>query len=153
VSYDIVDVYAWYSWGRVCDHANGARTAATFGVFRMPWVSIIDDDESVRFALDGLVRSLGYEARTFASAEEFLGCSPVDGLVCVITDIHMPGMSGIELKQHLTARRCSLPVIMITGRNEPDLEERARSSGAACFLKKPFEPDVLIGCLEKALTS
>jgi FixJ family two-component response regulator len=126
--------------------------AATFGVFRLPWISIIDDDDSVRTAIDGLVRSLGYAARTFASAEEFLGCSPVEDLVCV-TDIHMPSMSGIELKQHLTARRCSLQVIMITGRNEPDLEERARSSGAACFLKKPFEPDVLIGCLEKALGS
>ena len=116
-----------------------------------PVISIIDDDESMRIALVALVRSLGYDARGFASAEEFLGCGPVQSFACIITDIQMPGMSGIELKQHLAAHQCLLPVIMITGRNEPGLEERALASGAACFLRKPFEAEALIGCLERAL--
>jgi FixJ family two-component response regulator len=114
-------------------------------------ISIIDDDESMRIALVGLVRSLGYEARGFASAEEFLGSGPVQSWSCIITDIQMPGMNGIELKQHLTARQCSLPVIMITARHEADLEERALASGAAGFLRKPFEAEALIERLERAL--
>lgn len=98
-----------------------------------------------------LVRSAGYDARGFASAEEFVGCGTVESFACIITDIQMPGMSGIELKEHLAASQCSVPVIMITARHAPGLEERAIASGAACFLRKPFEADVLIRCLEDAL--
>lgn len=116
----------------------------------LPLISIIDDDESMRTAVGGLIRSLGYEARSFASAEEFLGHGS-DGFACIITDIQMPGMSGIELKQHLDACRCRLPVIMITARTEPGLEEKALASGASCFLRKPFEAAALIGCLERVL--
>ena len=116
-----------------------------------PLISIIDDDESMRSAVVALVRSAGYDARGFASAEEFLGCGIVESFACIITDIQMPGMSGIELKQHLAASQCPVPVIMITARQEPGLEERAIASGAACFLRKPFEADALIRCLESAL--
>jgi FixJ family two-component response regulator len=114
-------------------------------------ISIIDDDESMRLALVGLVRSLGYDARGFASAEEFLASGPVQSWSCIITDIQMPGMSGIDLKQHLAAAQHALPVIMITARHEADLEERALASGAAFFLKKPFEAETLIECLERVL--
>ena len=116
-----------------------------------PLISIIDDDESMLSALVSLVRSAGYDARGFTSAEEFLGCGMVPSLACIITDIQMPGMSGIELKQHLEACQFSTPVIMITARHEPGLEERALASGAVCFLRKPFEGDTLIGCIERAL--
>ena len=102
-------------------------------------------------ALIGLVRSAGYDARGFASAEEFLGCGMVPSPACIVTDVQMPGMSGIELKQHLDACQFSTPVIMITARHEPGLEERALASGAVCFLRKPFEGDTLIGCIERAL--
>ena len=102
-------------------------------------------------AVVGLVRSTGYDARGFASAEEFLGCGMVPSFACIITDIQMPGMSGIELKQHLAACQFAMPVIMITARHEPGLEERALASGAVCFLRKPFEGDTLIGCIERAL--
>jgi FixJ family two-component response regulator len=114
-------------------------------------ISIIDDDESLRIAVVALVRSAGYEARAFASAEEFLGCGIVQSFACIVTDIQMPGMSGIELKQHLAACQCAVPVIMITARNDPGLEERALASGAACFLRKPFEAAPLIDCLESVL--
>jgi FixJ family two-component response regulator len=116
-----------------------------------PVISIIDDDESVRIALVGLVRSLGYGARGFASAEEFLADGTVDGFACIITDIHMPGMSGIELNRHLAACRYGRPVIMITGRDEADLEERALASGAAFFLRKPLKAETLVDCLQRAL--
>ena len=114
-------------------------------------ISIVDDDSSMRDALVGLFRSLGYDARGFASAEDFLACGDLERFACAITDIQMPGMSGFELKRQLDDRHGALPVIMITARSEPDLRERAISSGAACFLRKPFDTETLVDCLEKAL--
>ena len=116
-----------------------------------PLIAVIDDDESMRNAVVALVRSAGYQADGFASAEEFLGCGTVQGFACVITDIQMPGMSGIDLKQHLAKAQCAVPVIMITARHDPGLEGKAMRSGAACFLRKPFQADMLIDCLENAL--
>jgi FixJ family two-component response regulator len=113
-------------------------------------ISIVDDDSSMRDALVGLFRSLGYDARGFASAEDFLACDDLKQFSCAVTDIQMPGMNGFELKQMLDERH-TLPVIMITARSEPDLRERAMSSGAACFLRKPFDTETLVDCLEKAL--
>ena len=116
-------------------------------------IAVIDDDESLRIGLVTLVRSAGYAAQGFASAEEFLalGRGKLQGFACVITDIQMPGLSGIELNRRLSAEGCSLPAIMITARNEPGLEESARDAGAICYLKKPFEAAVLLGCIERAL--
>ena len=116
-----------------------------------PVIAIIDDDESMRNAVVALVRSSGYNARGFASAEEFLGCGAVASSACVITDIQMPQMSGIELKRHLAACHCPVPVIMFTARHDPGVEESALASGAAFFLRKPFEAHTLISCLESAL--
>jgi FixJ family two-component response regulator len=116
-------------------------------------ISIVDDDDSMRTSLMDLVRALGYDARGFASAEDFLAHGDAESFACMITDIQMPGMSGIDLKEHLTAQQCSLPVIMITARLEPGLEEKAFASGAMCFLKKPIESEILLGCLERALNS
>jgi FixJ family two-component response regulator len=114
-------------------------------------ISIIDDDLFVREMLVSLIRSLGHDARSFTSAEEFLASNDFGRFSCAITDIHMPGMSGLELKEQLDARSSSLPVIMITARTEPDLEERAISCGAVGFLRKPIEVEMLVSCLEKAL--
>jgi FixJ family two-component response regulator len=114
-------------------------------------ISIIDDDQSMLSAVVGLVRSAGYDARGFASAEEFLGSGMFPSFACIITDVQMPGMSGIALKQHLAACRFSTPVIMITARHDPGLEEKALAGGAVCFLRKPFAGDTLIGCIERAL--
>jgi FixJ family two-component response regulator len=114
-------------------------------------ISIVDDDSSMRAALVGLFRSLGYDARGFVSAEDFLACGDLKRFSCAITDIQMPGMNGFELKQKLDERHGTLPVIMITARLEPDLREKAKSSGAACFLRKPFDTETLVDCLERAL--
>lgn len=114
-------------------------------------ISIVDDDAFMREALVGLVRSLGYEVCDFASAEDFLASNELENFACVISDIQMPGMNGFELKRELGIRHGSLPVIMITARAEPGIEEKAISRGAACFLHKPFEAEMLANCLQRVL--
>jgi FixJ family two-component response regulator len=114
-------------------------------------IAIIDDDQSLRTALARLLRSLGYAVKAFASAEEFLGAGAAGDFVCIITDIQMPGMSGIELMRHLSAVQCQVPVIMITARPEASIEEEALASGAVCLLRKPFAAAALSECLAKAL--
>jgi FixJ family two-component response regulator len=115
-------------------------------------VSIVEDDESLRLALVGLIRSLGHDARGFASAEEYLAVQ--DGqCACVITDLHMPGLSGIEMMQRLRDMGYSVPVIVITARAEAATEQQAYASGALCVLKKPFDTEMLVDCLERALAA
>jgi FixJ family two-component response regulator len=114
-------------------------------------IAVIDDDEPFRTALLESLCSLGYDVRGFASAEEFIAQDGEGGCDCVITDIHMPGMSGLDLKRLLVARDCQVPVIMITARAEPGLDAKAAAIGAVCLLRKPFEADALIGSLERAL--
>ena len=114
-------------------------------------IAIVDDDDGVRDMLVSLVRSLGYDARAFASAEGFLASDDFGAFACAIVDIHMPGMSGFQLKERLDELNSSLPVIMITARTEPDLEQKAISGGAIGFLRKPIEVDTLEGCIGKAL--
>ncbi len=104
----------------------------------------------MRLALEGLVRSFGFSARTFMSAEDFLANGGDDGCCCIITDIQMPGLSGIELKHRLDSRPNPAPVILITARSEPRIHAQARASGAVCLLKKPFNADTLLACLKKA---
>lgn len=115
------------------------------------WISIIEDEDSLRLALIGFMRSLGYEAKGFESAEAFLDESAATSPACIITDIHMPGLSGIALKDVLNSQNNDTPVIMITGRREPGLRERALASGAICFLTKPFAMQDLVTCVERAL--
>jgi len=118
-----------------------------------PLIAIIDDDASLRTALVGLVRSLGYRATGFGSAEEFLAADNPAESACIVTDIQMPGLSGIELKHRLSQDGCTAPVIMITARTEQGLRDRAFASGAVCVLQKPFAAEALIACLEKALAT
>jgi FixJ family two-component response regulator len=120
-------------------------------VSREPLIAVIDDDEPFRTALVESLCSLGYRARGFASAEEFLAASGESTCDCVITDVHMPGLSGLDFQRLLVTRDWRVPVIMITAREEPGLEAKAAASGAVCLLRKPFGADALIGCLEKAL--
>lgn len=114
-------------------------------------IAVVDDDDSFRASLVELLGSSAYGVRDFASAEAFVASGEADSFGCVITDIHMPGMSGIELKRLLVSRQCQVPVIMITAHSDPALEGRAVSSGAVCLLRKPFEADALFGCLERVL--
>lgn len=114
-------------------------------------IAVIDDDEPFRTALVESLLSLGYGARGFASAEEFIGWDGQVSCDCVITDVHMPGMSGFDLKRLLMACEAGVPVIMITARSEPSLEARAAASGAVGLLRKPFEVAALLECLKRAL--
>lgn len=115
-------------------------------------ISIVEDDESLRLALIGLMKCVGYSASGYESAEQFLENGGASASDCVITDINMPGLSGIELTERLRAEGHQMPVIMITARSEPGIEQKALASGATCFLKKPFEMDELIACLQDALS-
>jgi len=119
------------------------------GVVSESLISIIDDDDSLRSALVGLLRSHGYEAEGYPSGEAFLAIS--SNTDCIVTDIHMPGISGIELKEELVRRGDLTPVIMITARSDAALEDRARASGAIAFLRKPFDAGDLVRCIESAL--
>jgi FixJ family two-component response regulator len=102
-------------------------------------ISIIDDDEAVREATKGLIRSLGYSAAAFASAEEFLHSDRVKDTSCLITDVQMPGMNGVELQERLIADGRRTKVIFMTGFSEEKVRARALKAGAIGFLKKPFD--------------
>jgi len=116
-------------------------------------ISIVDDDRAVRAATRGLVRSLGYDVSTFASAEEFLTSERLHDTSCLITDLHMPGLSGIDLQDRLIAQGHHLPIVFITAFPEESLRTRALEAGAICFLSKPYSDDRLIDCLDRALKS
>jgi FixJ family two-component response regulator len=114
-------------------------------------ISIIDDDESMREATKGLVRSLGYEATVFQSAEDFLQSERADDTSCIITDIQMPGLSGLDLQDRLLAKGCTTPIIFITAFPHERARTKAIMAGACGFLSKPFDDEKLISCLDKAL--
>jgi FixJ family two-component response regulator len=111
----------------------------------------VDDDESLRIATAKLVRLHGFLVHAFASAEEFLESSQVGNTSCVITDIRMPGMSGVDLQAHLIAQGIRVPVIFISAFPEESSRKRALEAGAVGFLTKPFDGKVLIDCLSIAL--
>jgi FixJ family two-component response regulator len=115
-------------------------------------VSIVDDDASFRRATARLVRSLGHSVAAFSSAEEFLSSDRLRDTACLISDVQMPGMSGIELQNQLLAQGVQLPVIFITAYPESRAREQALASGALGFLNKPFNEDKLIACLDQALS-
>jgi FixJ family two-component response regulator len=118
---------------------------------KLPVVAIIDDDASVRATTDSLVRSLGYVVCTFASAEDFLRSNRLDDLSCVIADVQMPGMSGVELQAHLLAQGNSVPFIFFTAFPNDQIRAQALKAGAICYLTKPFDGDSLVQGLQVAL--
>ncbi|MFY9839771.1 MAG: response regulator [Xanthobacteraceae bacterium] len=120
-------------------------------MLKAPLISIIDDDRSVREATKGLVRSLGYNAATFASAEEYLRSDCVSDSACLITDLSMPGMSGADLQDRLIADGRLVPMIFITAYSDEKIRVRVLDAGAFGFLRKPFDDEHLIECLDKAL--
>jgi FixJ family two-component response regulator len=114
-------------------------------------ISIVDYDEAVRNATKTLVRSLGYRAATFASAEEFLSSERLHETSCVISDVQMPGLNGIELQDRLAAGGHRIPIIFITAFPDDRTRDRAMRSGAISFMTKPYSEANLIVCLERAL--
>jgi FixJ family two-component response regulator len=119
-----------------------------------PLVSVVDDDESVRESLQSLLRSVGFAVKVFASAEEFLNSSNPGDSDCLILDVRMPGMSGIELHRRLVGGNHGVPVIFITAHGS-DAEVRARTlkDGAVDYLVKPFSEDALLNAVRTALRS
>jgi len=116
-----------------------------------PLISIVDDDAFVREATADFLTSLGYQACTFASAEQFLASEHLKDTSCVITDLRMPGLSGLDLQSRLFAGGRKTPVIFITAYPKEQDRSRALSAGAVAFLNKPFEEAALISSIEVAL--
>jgi FixJ family two-component response regulator len=116
-----------------------------------PLIAIVDDDDSFRRATTNFIRSLGYTVLQFASAEAFLNSNRLHDTVCLISDVQMPGMNGIELQSKLIVQGCRLPIIFVTAFSEMRGRAQALSAGAIGFLTKPFSDEELIACLNKAL--
>jgi FixJ family two-component response regulator len=118
-----------------------------------PVISVVDDDTSFRRATARLIHSLGHTVASFGSAEEFLRSGRLDDTACLVSDVKMPGMDGIELQSRLRQQGCRLPVIFITAHPDTHARSRAMASGAVGFLNKPFRDDELISCLDRALAA
>jgi FixJ family two-component response regulator len=118
---------------------------------QVPLISIVDDDASIRVAMVNLVRSLGFNARSFDSANQYLKSAERHETSCIVSDIQMPGISGLELQSNLAAQDDRTPIIFITAFPTPDIKKRALDAGAICFLTKPFDGQKLVNCIEVAL--
>jgi FixJ family two-component response regulator len=114
-------------------------------------VAIVDDDDSVRSALQGLLKAVGLPAQAFASAEEFLESGQQYQTACLIADIRMPGISGLELQAKLNADHCRIPIIFITAHDEAKMRMQALRAGAVEFLAKPFDDEALLESVRAAL--
>jgi FixJ family two-component response regulator len=114
-------------------------------------VAIVDDDDSMRSALQGLLKAVGLSSQTFASAEEFLKSGQQHQTACLITDIRMSGISGLELQTRLNAEHCRIPTIFITAHGDAQMRMRALRAGAVEFLAKPFDDEALLETVRAAL--
>lgn len=117
-----------------------------------PLVAIIDDDEALCSSLVDLMRSIGYRAEPFASAEAFLTSSALSSSKCVVADVDMPGMGGLSLTRKLHDQGIVTPVILITALSDKRLDDEAISIGAQCLLRKPFDTHALRDCVERSLS-
>jgi FixJ family two-component response regulator len=118
-----------------------------------PNICIIDDDESVRRALGRLIRSVGLSVEIFATAEEFLEAPEPPVPRCLILDVHLPGLSGLELQERLKAEGRVIPVVFITAYREDQVRQQALAAGAIAFLEKPFAEQQLLDALDQAVGS
>ena len=116
-----------------------------------PLVAIVDDDPSFRNATSNLLKSAGFSTAIFEDAESFLGSPSRAAAACVIADMRMPGMTGLELYQTLVASGEGVPTVLITAHPEEATQTRAREAGITCYISKPFAPDDLLECVHEAL--
>ncbi len=116
-----------------------------------PTVRVIDDDASIRRALSYLLSSAGYRVETYASADEFLAREPYHGVGCIILDVRMPSVTGMELQEKLIELSCGLPIIFFTGHGELDMGVQAMKKGAVDFLTKPCEDEKLLAAVDSAI--
>jgi FixJ family two-component response regulator len=114
-------------------------------------VAVVDDDESIRESLPDLLNELGFRTRAFASAEEFLSSGSLEQTKCLILDVVMPGMTGLDLQQQLNDRERKIPIIFITAQKDREVRDRAFEQGAVSFLFKPFSDTALLEALNKAV--
>ena len=115
-------------------------------------IAIVDDDQEIREAITTLVETVGLRAEGFSSAEEFLSSPQAQDSACLILDVRMPGMSGLELQRRLVAAHCSIPIIFITAYADEDVRARALAAGAVAFLSKPCSEEELLRAIQTALT-
>jgi FixJ family two-component response regulator len=120
-------------------------------VSRIPVITIVDDDESVRTAMRDMVESFGYTVGAFSSADEFLRSDRLHDTACLILDIQMPGMSGLDLHCQLVASGHRIPTMFVTAFPDTRVHDRALQTGAVCCLTKPFDRNDLLGCIRSAL--
>ena len=114
-------------------------------------ISIVDDDEALRNSLDDLVQSIGFRTQGFPSAEAFLGSSQARDTACLILDVRMPGMNGLDLQRRIVATRWRIPIIFITSHADDNARARALEAGAVAFLYKPFREEELLNAIDAAL--
>ena len=119
----------------------------------IPLTAVVDDDEAIREAVQSLIRSAGFSAEAFPSAEDFLHSGHLQDTACLIVDVRMPRMSGLEFQRQLTASNCPIPLIFITAHADAAMRARALRAGAAAFLDKPFSDEVLLRAVQAALQS
>jgi FixJ family two-component response regulator len=118
----------------------------------VPLMAIVDDDDAVRSSVDNLLRSLGFRVQGFASAEAFLQANHASETACLLLDVHLPGMNGLELQRHLMAAHWGIPIIFVTAYVDDDVRVRALARGAVAFLYKPYYEEDLLHAIEAALT-
>jgi FixJ family two-component response regulator len=116
-------------------------------------ISVVDDDDSVRESLSGLIRSVGFGVMVFASAEEFLTSDHLPDTDCLILDVRMPGMNGLDLRCRLATSHCRIPVVFITAHGDEEARQRALNGGAVEYLLKPFSEEALLNAIDAALGS
>jgi FixJ family two-component response regulator len=116
-----------------------------------PLISIVDDDDSLRQSLSNLLRSLGFRVQEFASADAFLGSANARETACLILDVRMPGMNGLDLQHHIAAADWRVPIIFITAHADDDARPRALCAGAVRFLYKPFREQEILDAINAAL--
>ena len=117
----------------------------------LPWISVVEDDESVREAIYDLMDCMGLRTEIFSSAEDFLNSDGLRDTTCLIVDVRMPGMSGLELQSHLNAAGSRIPIIFMSAHDDGEAESRALGAGAIDFLKKPFSEDALLRAIRASL--
>jgi len=118
---------------------------------RIPLISIVDDDDAIRNSLDDLIRSIGLRTQSFASAEAFIRSNQAPDTACLILDVRMPGMNGLDLQRQIVAGNWRMPIIFITSHADDDARARALKAGAVAFLYKPFREEELINAIDAAL--
>jgi FixJ family two-component response regulator len=114
-------------------------------------ICVVDDDESVRESLEGLMRSVGFAVNTFASAEEFLDLDHLRNIDCLIFDVRLPGMNGLELQRQMVTSHSEIPIIFITSHEDDEVRARALNAGAVDYLLKPFNDEDLLNAIDAAL--